>query len=467
LVASGLDQQSATCRNQEPIPAKNIIAPNTFKEMSSAALQAQPHQTTTVGSHSPVAATSSGRPYTGNSSQSRDGYYTQNSANASPTTTRRPSRRPSGNGATSTSNPQQYYSPSGSNSTSAVTSRSTNQPSSPPSTTAYPAMAPGDHQRGIAPIVSPRTSSNRNPAQAAASAADRSRRTGIVTTSPQATTGDGSQDRTDRQRSNGNTQQSNGGTEDPAVAAANAAARARRRAQAQGEAIPNRPSGSREPRSSASASAVQRQAMATAASTGQWSEGPSREPSEVLNRVVISKPEVDIERERERMAEAIPSSPASQRAPGSLSVVPSEGMDDTGRGGSRSRHDHAASGTREKSNAKFGEYFMGNTLGEGEFGKVKIGWKKAGDVEVSSCTRCPGYVLISFRLLSSSFAEIVSVRTLPDLQRSTAKSPSSAKYNILILYVCTRWWRLQSKLALSSNMLLAASSLTTFSTIDT
>lgn len=436
--------------------------------MSSAALQAQPHQTTTVGSHSPVAATS-GRPYTGSSSQSRDGYYTQNSSNASPATTRRPSRRPSGNGATSTSNPQ-HYSPSGSNNTSAVTSRSTNQPASSPPT-AYLNMAPGDHQRGIAPIVSPRTSSNRNPAQAAASTADRSRRTGHVESShsPRATTGDGSQDRPDRQRSNGNTQQANGASEDPAVAAANAATRARRRAQAQDEAIPTRPSGTREPRSSASASAasaVQRQAMATAGSTGQYSDGLSREPSEVLNRVVISQPEVDIERERERMAEAIPSSPTSQRAPGSLSVVPSEGVDDGGRGGGRSRHDHSTSG-REKSNAKFGDYFMGNTLGEGEFGKVKIGWKTKGDVEVSSYIRFSDCMLISFRLLSSSFAETVLVRTPPDLQRSTAKSPSSARYNILILYVYMRWWKLQNKLASSSNMPLAASSSIIFLTIDT
>ncbi|KUJ08684.1 kinase-like protein [Mollisia scopiformis] len=249
-------------------------------------------------------------------------------------------------------------------------------------------MAPGDHQRGVPPVVSPRTSSNRNAAHAAASAADRSRRTqhNEASSSPrQATAGDGSQDRIDRQRSNGNTQQPNGGSEDPAVAAANAAARARRRAQqASGEAISSRPSGTREPRSSASASAVQRQAMAAAGNSGgQWSEGPSREASEVLNRVVISKPEVDLDRERERMAEAIPSSPASQRTPGGLSVVPSEGVDDTGRGGSRSRHDHAASTTREKSNQKFGDYFLGNTLGEGEFGKVKMGWKQEGGVQVA------------------------------------------------------------------------------------
>ncbi|KAK5187165.1 hypothetical protein LTR16_009576, partial [Cryomyces antarcticus] len=32
---------------------------------------------------------------------------------------------------------------------------------------------------------------------------------------------------------------------------------------------------------------------------------------------------------------------------------------------------------------KFGEYILGQTLGEGEFGKVKMGWKKEGGVQVA------------------------------------------------------------------------------------
>lgn len=126
------------------------------------------------------------------------------------------------------------------------------------------------------------------------------------------------------------------------------------------------------------------------ATTGTSSpSGLSREASEVLNRVIISKPEVDIERERERMAEAVPSSPTtqSQSTPiGGLSVVPGEGVEDGGRGGSRSRHDHAASSGKREKNSRFGEYFLGNTLGEGEFGKVKMGWKQEGGVQVS-CVR--------------------------------------------------------------------------------
>lgn len=352
--------------------------------MSSAALQAAPHQPTSVGSHSPIAPASSGRPYTGGSSQSRDGYYTQNAANASPSSARRPTRRPSGNGGPNDPQEAQYYAPSGSSSQPApIASRNSTShyPSSPPVTAAapsgYPTMAPGDHQRGVPPVVSARTSSNRTAAQAAATAADRTRRTAYPTessSSPRQASGDNQQDRGDRQRSNGNTQV-NG--EDPAIAAATAATRARRRAQqSPGDAIPHRPSGSREPRASQSASTVARQAAA------QSPSGPTREPSAVINRVVVSKPEVDLDRERERMAEAVPSSPLTQTTPGGLALVGDGGVDDGGRGGSRSRHDHGAgSGKREK-NSKFGDYYLGNTLGEGEFGKVKMGWKQEGGVQV-------------------------------------------------------------------------------------
>jgi protein-serine/threonine kinase len=67
---------------------------------------------------------------------------------------------------------------------------------------------------------------------------------------------------------------------------------------------------------------------------------------------------------------------------GGLSVVPGEGVEDVVRGGSRSRHDHAASSGKREKNSRFGEYFLGNTLGEGEFGKVKMGWKQEGGVQV-------------------------------------------------------------------------------------
>ena len=349
--------------------------------MSSATIQSAPHQSTSVGSRSPIVATSSSsRAYTSGSPQSRDPYYNQTPTNAVPSS-RRSSRRPSAN-----DSPQQpqHYSPSGSAPTPVVAARaSISNHASPIAADApleYPVMAPGDHQRGVPPVVSPRTSSNRTGANVDRSA-KRAGYTAESASSPRVTT-DGQQDRTDRQRSNGNTQ-ANGVDKGGDASPATSAARSRRRAaDSPRDALPHRPSGSREPRSANSASAVQeRRPVPT---TGQSSPGLSREGSEVLNRVVISRPEVDIDREKARMAEAIPSSPASHQPStpiGTLSVVGAEGVDDGGRG-TRSRHDHSSS-TKPEKNTRFGDYFLGNTLGEGEFGKVKMGWKQEGGIQVS------------------------------------------------------------------------------------
>lgn len=110
--------------------------------------------------------------------------------------------------------------------------------------------------------------------------------------------------------------------------------------------------------------------------------GYVREASDVLSRMVISQPEVDLDREIERMNEAVPESfDVEDITPiAGLNIVGSEGIDDGGRGGERRRQDHSTS-KREK-NTRFGEYFLGNTLGEGEFGKVKMGWKQEGGVQV-------------------------------------------------------------------------------------
>ncbi|EON98538.1 putative camk camkl kin4 protein kinase protein [Phaeoacremonium minimum UCRPA7] len=108
---------------------------------------------------------------------------------------------------------------------------------------------------------------------------------------------------------------------------------------------------------------------------------PSREASEILNSILISQPEVDIEREKERLALAQPHHADEiddEAAPPPVVAQVDQG-DDARRGG-RSRHDH--SGKREK-HTKFGEYILGNTIGEGEFGKVKLGWKQDGGVQVA------------------------------------------------------------------------------------
>ena len=86
----------------------------------------------------------------------------------------------------------------------------------------------------------------------------------------------------------------------------------------------------------------------------------------VLNRVVISDPEVDIKREEERIEE----------------IAPGASLEDAVSKGAKRRQDFSANASKRKE-AKFGEYILGQTLGEGEFGKVKLGWKKDGSVEVA------------------------------------------------------------------------------------
>lgn len=107
-----------------------------------------------------------------------------------------------------------------------------------------------------------------------------------------------------------------------------------------------------------------------------------RENSEVLNRVVVSDPTEDAERLRERVAESQPAPIASDITPVTgLGLVGSEGVEDGGRGGQK-RQDFSKSSSRRK-DVQFGDYMLGQTLGEGEFGKVKLGWKKDGSSQVA------------------------------------------------------------------------------------
>ncbi|KKZ64244.1 protein-serine/threonine kinase [[Emmonsia] crescens] len=138
---------------------------------------------------------------------------------------------------------------------------------------------------------------------------------------------------------------------------------------------PQRAASTREPRDHASPSALESRSEAAMGPTS-IPAGIDKEGSTVINRMVITEPEVDIVREKERLAEA-------QTDPDTLSglgLVSSEGVDDGGRG-ARSRHDYSNSSRRKETT--FGDYVLGQTIGEGEFGKVRLGWKKDGSVQVA------------------------------------------------------------------------------------
>lgn len=159
-----------------------------------------------------------------------------------------------------------------------------------------------------------------------------------------------------------------------AAAAANAA-QSRRRAQHSPRDAPRQGSGSgrskQSPSHSRSANAVGQPPVGT--------ELP-REESTIVNRIVVAPPEEDVAREKARMAESQGMPPSSDITPVTgLGLVGSEGVDDGGRGAGKSQE----KATKTRKEMKFGEYVLGQTLGEGEFGKVKMGWKRDGGVQVA------------------------------------------------------------------------------------
>ncbi|KAI9815814.1 MAG: hypothetical protein M1832_005228 [Thelocarpon impressellum] len=340
--------------------------------------------------------------------QARDRQYGQQPANASaasPPSARRPTRRSSGNAAPTTPQLQSSAGPD--------VASPRNLPL-PPSAQASPstgtaagkynafAAARADQHDGAhgahgahdahdargAPAASPRTSSNPHLQQADATADPaaapgelaRPSDDGLPSSRP-ATSGEG-RERRDR-RSGAGTHVSRDRAKDNTAAAAALAAQTRRKVQQspREERPPTSPV-ARESRAQRSPRSAQGQAAR--ADTAAAAAALPREPSAVINRVVVTDPAVDLAREKERLAEAQPSAAGTDVTPVTgLGLVGDDGVEDGGRGGAvRTRQDYSASASRRKE-TRFGEYILGQTLGEGEFGKVKMGWKKEGGVQVA------------------------------------------------------------------------------------
>ncbi|KAF2215997.1 hypothetical protein CERZMDRAFT_65357, partial [Cercospora zeae-maydis SCOH1-5] len=101
-----------------------------------------------------------------------------------------------------------------------------------------------------------------------------------------------------------------------------------------------------------------------------------RENSAVINRIVVDDPQTDRAREEARKAEARPNDPAAQM--GALALDAAEPAPVQ-----RSRQEHLKHSSSSRKEVKFGDYLLGQTIGEGEFGKVKMGWKKDSTVQVA------------------------------------------------------------------------------------
>ncbi|KAL4880180.1 hypothetical protein BJY04DRAFT_208237 [Aspergillus karnatakaensis] len=105
-----------------------------------------------------------------------------------------------------------------------------------------------------------------------------------------------------------------------------------------------------------------------------------KESSTVINQVLVSDPAVDIEREQARQTTA-PVSSSNDSAPAPGLGLMGESAEDGARSG-MSRQEFPEHTVKRKETT-FGQYILGQTVGEGEFGKVKLGWKRDGSVEVA------------------------------------------------------------------------------------
>ncbi|KAJ5676764.1 uncharacterized protein N7477_002397 [Penicillium maclennaniae] len=109
-----------------------------------------------------------------------------------------------------------------------------------------------------------------------------------------------------------------------------------------------------------------------------------KEASAVINSVQVSDPVVDRTREQVRQESALAAAIAPQESAQNFGMTGTEPAEEETRTGHRSRHDYSNNGnTVKRKETTFGTYILGQTLGEGEFGKVKLGWKRDGSIQVA------------------------------------------------------------------------------------
>ncbi|TFB02077.1 Serine/threonine-protein kinase KIN4 [Trichoderma ghanense] len=304
--------------------------------MSSAALQtAPPHQPTALPSSLPT----SNRQYSqSQSSPSRDIHNAQ-SASTPPSSRRPPSRKSSAQGASAASDPS-----------SPLNSRI------PTSATRAAAVAAADQHPRVdrlasAPVAPPRTSSNNPDAgHGRGSSGDK------MNNSPRRAQPEGS-----RIASRGDT---------------NGAADHARTKRASNYHTPQDSSASAQPASARGSHAAEPpSSIPIPIRTHQTATNSksSREASENLHRVISNGEEAN-GRGATHHSLAQDVDPAAP--PPVISMT--AGSDE--RRGGRSRQDHSRN---SKATTKFGDFILGNTIGEGEFGKVKLGWKQDSNVQVA------------------------------------------------------------------------------------
>ncbi|KAL6238965.1 hypothetical protein BDW75DRAFT_177990 [Aspergillus navahoensis] len=135
---------------------------------------------------------------------------------------------------------------------------------------------------------------------------------------------------------------------------------------------------SRRPSTHGQSSADPEDLMATIPSQGSL----VKETSTVINQLLVSEPAVDIEREQARQVAAPVSTSNEDASTSGLGLTSAESLEDEVRGNMPSRQEFPEHTVKRKETT-FGQYILGQTVGEGEFGKVKLGWKRDGSIEVA------------------------------------------------------------------------------------
>ena len=331
------------------------------------------------------------------SSESNQGYPV---TRETPQSSRRPSRRPSGDG-TDVPLQQPYQSPTGSYLSTSNTPHSQNITTTtrPSPISAAPASSPPyqqnrrenrtqQAQQGRPPISPPpRTSSNQ-----------RAQTSNLSSSPPLANrsltgsrTAHAFDDRPSSARdpniarhfdnreqstivSHTTSEDQEAANDATAASAAADAARSRRRGPASPDG-PQRATTVREPPPLASPTATQSRSASDVAAALPPAR-PQKQDNQIINRVVVDDPAIDIKRAQDRQLESLPGLVVANNA--ALEEVSSKSTP-------RSRQDHSVSSgsTGRRKDNRFGEYMLGQTLGEGEFGKVKLGWKRGGEVQVA------------------------------------------------------------------------------------
>ncbi|PNY29170.1 Serine/threonine-protein kinase KIN4 [Tolypocladium capitatum] len=300
----------------------------------SAALQTAARQPTALASP-PLAAPSSRQYSSPHTSPNGEAYHANQTATAPPSSRRPPSRKTSGNAA---SQPLDLNSsrPSGNGPPSSGQASEHRPPAS-------------DRLSSMPPVAPPRTSSSAQPG----GGSRRSHQPHDAMSSTQwhvQVDGSRSGSRGDPNGQADNHKSKRAATSHPAQ-----------------DVVGARPSSSRDPRAPDVSMPIRTHQTSTSE--------PPRDAGENVNRAVSNAEEPN-----GRDARATYHGAASQdNGAAPPPVVGMTGTPEDRRGG-RSRHDH---GRSHKGTSKFGDFILGNTIGEGEFGKVKLGWKQDSSVQVA------------------------------------------------------------------------------------